>query len=52
MGAVASEAEARLLGGREGMDVNLAAAIEFFRTVDATAYLREAESLLAKSRSA
>ncbi len=52
IGAVASEAEARLLGARAGLYVDLAGAIEFFRTVDASAYLREAESLLATSRSA
>ena len=52
MGAATCEAEARLLGAREGLDVDLAAAIEFFRTVDATAYLREAEDLFARSRSA
>jgi class 3 adenylate cyclase/tetratricopeptide (TPR) repeat protein len=52
MGAKPFEAEARLLAAKEGLDADLPAAIEFFREVGASAYLDEAESLIAKSRSA
>jgi hypothetical protein len=52
MGAVANEAEARLLAARVGLAADLSSAIEFFRRVGARAYAREAEGLLAKSRSA
>jgi hypothetical protein len=52
MGARPFEAEARLLAAKEGLDADLPAAIEFFRGVGASAYVDEAESLIAKSRSA
>jgi hypothetical protein len=52
IGASAFEAEARLLAARAGLDAELSKAIEFFREVGATAYLAEAEDVLAKSRSA
>jgi class 3 adenylate cyclase/tetratricopeptide (TPR) repeat protein len=52
MGATPFEAEVRLLAAQEGIDADLPVAIEFFREVAATSYLDEAESLLAKSRSA
>jgi class 3 adenylate cyclase len=52
MGARPFEAEAQLLAAKESLDTDLPAAIEFFRSVGATAYLREAEGLLARSRSA
>jgi hypothetical protein len=52
MGAAPFEAEVRLLAAREGVDADLPVAIEFFRQVGATAYLAEAEDLVAKSRSA
>jgi class 3 adenylate cyclase/tetratricopeptide (TPR) repeat protein len=51
-GARPYEAEARLVAAREGLDADLPSAIAFFREVGATAYLREAETLLAKTRSA
>jgi class 3 adenylate cyclase/tetratricopeptide (TPR) repeat protein len=51
MGALPWEAEARLLAARAGMD-DLDEAVAFFRSVGATAFLREAEALVAKSRSA
>jgi class 3 adenylate cyclase/tetratricopeptide (TPR) repeat protein len=52
MGALPFEAEARLLAARMGIDARLDDAIAFFRRVGATAYLAEAERLLATSRSA
>jgi class 3 adenylate cyclase/tetratricopeptide (TPR) repeat protein len=52
MGARPLEAEAQLLAAKAGLDSDLPAAIEFFRSVGATAYLSQAEALLAKSRSA
>ena len=52
MGARPYEAEARLAAARQGLDADLPAAIGFFREVGASAFLAEAESLLAKSRSA
>jgi class 3 adenylate cyclase len=52
LGAGPFEAEARLVAAKEGLDADLPAAIEFFREVGASAYLDEAESLIAKSRSA
>jgi hypothetical protein len=52
MGALPFEAEARLLAARRGEDAGLDAAIAFFRRVGASAFLREAESLLASRRSA
>jgi class 3 adenylate cyclase/tetratricopeptide (TPR) repeat protein len=52
MGARPFEAEAHLLAAKAGIDADLPAAIEFLRSVGATAYLSEAEALLAKSRSA
>jgi class 3 adenylate cyclase len=52
MGARPLEAETRLLAAKAGIDTDLPAAIEFFRSVRATAYLREAEALLPTSRSA
>ena len=52
MGARPNEAEARLLAARAGDEAKLDEAIEFFREVGASAYLIEAEGLLAKSHSA
>jgi hypothetical protein len=52
IGARPFEAEARLLAGRDGRDGDLPGAIEFFREVGATGYLREAEAVSATSRSA
>jgi hypothetical protein len=52
MGALPFEAEARLLAARAGEDAGLDEAIEFFRRVGATTFLRDAEALVAKSRSA
>jgi class 3 adenylate cyclase/tetratricopeptide (TPR) repeat protein len=52
MGALPFEAEARLLAARAGDDAGLDEAIAFFRRVGATAFLREAEALVSKSRSA
>jgi class 3 adenylate cyclase/tetratricopeptide (TPR) repeat protein len=52
MEALPYEAEARLLAARAGNDVGLDEAIAFFRGVGATAFLREAEALLSRSRSA
>jgi hypothetical protein len=52
LGARPFEAEALLLAAKEGLDADLSAAIGFFREVGAAAYLAEAESLLASSRSA
>jgi hypothetical protein len=46
------EAEARLLAAKDGLDADLPAAIGFFRRVEASAYLAEAEGLLATTRSA
>jgi len=41
------------LGRRpDGLDADLSAAVAFFREVEASFYLAEAEALLAKSRSA
>jgi tetratricopeptide (TPR) repeat protein len=51
-GARPYEAEARLIAAREGLDADLPSAIAFFREVGATGYVREAEALLAKTRSA
>jgi class 3 adenylate cyclase/tetratricopeptide (TPR) repeat protein len=52
LGAKPFEAEALLLAAKEGLDADLPAAIDFFRDVGASAYLDEAEGLLAKTRSA
>jgi class 3 adenylate cyclase/tetratricopeptide (TPR) repeat protein len=52
MGARPFEAEARVLAARQGLDSDLPKATEFFAEVGASAYLREAEELLANSRSA
>ncbi len=52
MGALPYEAEARLLAARAGVDAGLDGAIAFFRRVGATAYLAEAETLVATTRSA
>ncbi|HET8651358.1 MAG TPA: adenylate/guanylate cyclase domain-containing protein [Gaiellaceae bacterium] len=52
MGARAFEADAFLLAARGGHESNLPKAISFYREVGATAYLADAESLLATSRSA
>jgi class 3 adenylate cyclase/tetratricopeptide (TPR) repeat protein len=52
MGARTFEAETRLLAARAGLEADLAAAIRFFREVGASAYVDEAESLRAKTRSA
>ena len=50
--ALLREAETILLAAKDGLDAELPKAIEFFREVGASAYLADAESLLAKSRSA
>ncbi len=52
MGSRYHAALSRLYGARHGVLVDLEKAIEFFRDVAATAYLAEARSLAAKSRSA
>lgn len=52
IGARPLEAEAQLLAAKDGVDADLAAAIEFFQEVVASADLAAAESLLARSRSA
>jgi hypothetical protein len=52
LGARPLEAEAHLLAAKKGFDADLPAAIGFFREVGASAYLDEAEGLLAKTRSA
>jgi hypothetical protein len=52
MAARAFEAEAQLLAAKKGLTEDLSAAIDFFREAGASAYLDEAESLTAKSRSA
>ncbi len=52
MGARPLEAEALVLAVKTGFDADLGAAIEFFQEVGASADLAEAESLLARSRSA
>jgi class 3 adenylate cyclase/tetratricopeptide (TPR) repeat protein len=52
MGARSFEAEARLFAAKDGLDSDLPEAIRFFREVGASAYLADAEALLAKSRSA
>ena len=52
IGARPFEAEARVLAARAGLDADLQKAIAFFAEVRASASLREAEELLAKSRSA
>jgi class 3 adenylate cyclase/tetratricopeptide (TPR) repeat protein len=52
IGALPYEAEARLLAARAGDRAGLEGAIEFFRRVGATAFLREAEALVSRSRSA
>jgi len=52
IGARPLEAEARLSAGKAGLDADLPAAVEFFSSVSAIRYLREAEALLPTSRSA
>jgi class 3 adenylate cyclase len=52
MGAKPFEAEAHLLAAKDGLPADLPAAIEFFREVGAVRWLREAEPLLARTRSA
>jgi hypothetical protein len=52
MGAKPFEAEAHLLAAKDGLPADLPAATEFFREVGAVRWLREAEQLLATSRSA
>jgi hypothetical protein len=52
MGALPWEAEARLEAAKRGGDGGLDDAVAFFGRVEATAFLREAERLLATSRSA
>ena len=52
IGARPYEADSLLLAARAGLDADLSVAIDFFREVDASAYLAEAESLAATSRSA
>jgi class 3 adenylate cyclase/tetratricopeptide (TPR) repeat protein len=52
MGALPYEAEARLLAARADVDAGLDDAIAFFRRVRATAFLREAEAWVARSRTA
>jgi class 3 adenylate cyclase/tetratricopeptide (TPR) repeat protein len=52
MGARPFEAETIVLAAKDGLDAELPRAIAFFREVRASTYLAEAESLLAKSRSA
>jgi hypothetical protein len=52
MGAKPFEAEAHLLAAKDGLPADLPTAIEFFREVGAVRWLREAEPLLARSRSA
>jgi hypothetical protein len=46
IGSVPDEADARL---RSGIESEVVRALEFYRSVDATAYIREAEALLAAS---
>ena len=52
MGARPLEAEAHLLAAKDGLPADLPAATEFFREVGAVRWLREAEPLLATTRSA
>jgi hypothetical protein len=52
MAARAFEAEAQLFAAKGGLDVDLSSVVEFFRAAGASAYLNEAESLTARSRSA
>jgi class 3 adenylate cyclase len=52
MGARPLEAEAHLLAAKEGLPADLPAATAFFREVGAASWLREAEPLLARTRSA
>ena len=52
MGARPLEAEAHLLAAKDGLPADLPAATEFFREVGAARWLREAEPLLARTRSA
>jgi class 3 adenylate cyclase/tetratricopeptide (TPR) repeat protein len=49
MGALPSEAEARLHAATTGADAGLDEAVDFFRRVGATAFVREAEALLRAS---
>jgi class 3 adenylate cyclase len=52
MGARSFEAESHLFSAEEGLGADLPGAIAFFREAGASAYLSEAESLLARTRSA
>jgi hypothetical protein len=52
MGARPLEAEAHLLAAKDGLSADLPAATEFFREVGAVRWLREAEPLLARTRTA
>jgi class 3 adenylate cyclase len=52
IGARPLEAETLVLAAKNGLDADLGAAIEFFQEVGASADLAEAESLLARTRSA
>jgi class 3 adenylate cyclase/tetratricopeptide (TPR) repeat protein len=52
VGARPFEAQAHLVAAEAGLDADLSAALEFFREVGASAYLAEAEKLIAKTRSA
>ncbi|MGH3016303.1 MAG: hypothetical protein ACRDNN_15265, partial [Gaiellaceae bacterium] len=52
MGARPLEAEAHLLAAKDGLPADLPAATTFFREVGAVRWLREAEPLLARTRSA
>jgi class 3 adenylate cyclase/tetratricopeptide (TPR) repeat protein len=52
MGARPHEAESYVLAAREGMETTLPEAVDFFREVGASAFLAEAQSLAAETRSA
>jgi hypothetical protein len=52
VGALPWAAEARLLAAQAGAAAELDEAIAFFRQVRAAAFLREAEALIAETRSA
>src|ERR687898_528435 len=52
MGARPLEAEAHLLAAKDALSADLPAATDFFREVGAVRWLREAEPLLARTRSA
>jgi hypothetical protein len=52
VGARPVEADAHLVAAKDGLSADLEAAVEFFREVGAVRRLRQAEPLLATSRSA